>query len=255
MKKVLKIVALLITLPIIIISISTTPSSAVIIGEDDRINEAGNCSKAPYKGICFIESKMPNGKYLYGTAWLYEDNGTLGAVTAAHCVYNEEMGGMAKYVKVQAGRSGQLFIKSQKSSDIAISPQYEKGYPEHDMAVIKLSNSTFKKCFKFFQSDDEDYLDRKVRLCGYPAETKEEQENLAVYKSIGFIDDYDDDLLYYELDTESGESGAPIYVLDDGDYYVIGMNVAHDEDETQNIGIRLQGEKMDELSDLFYELS
>lgn len=221
--------------------IKTSIAEAVIIGRDDR-SKVTDTTIDPYSGICYIEAKMPDGKTLGGTAWLSCYKYTNVAVTAAHCVYNDEHGGLAKSVTVYPGRKGSYKpYDSAKSEEIYVSEDWESGTSESDFAVLEL-DSFFDDCYHFDIEDRDKYLDKKIRIAGFPLETKSQQRKLQMYKDNGFVDDYDDDLLYYSLDTESGQSGSPIIVKKNGEYVVVGMNVGHDDDETQNIGIRITDE-------------
>ncbi len=92
-----------------------------IIGEDSRV-KVNNTTLNPYQSITFIESKFNN---------VYEDcSGTVIApnkvITAAHCVYNPEHGGLTEQSKLTPGLNGKIAPFGQfESNDIKVPQQYK----------------------------------------------------------------------------------------------------------------------------------
>lgn len=198
-----------------------------IFGEDERV-KIGDTTKAPYSYIGSIitlnQAEIPISE---GTAWLVGDSL---AITAAHNVYNTknqpkeiiftlgENGGKSPYgdIKVTKWHIPQQFIEQKKKE-----PQ--KTYPKYDYAILELDKPIGKKngyfsvenTFTVFDvADNFDIYENEhtVKIAGYPS------DHAIVYSHYMYASkgksyfDGSDYVLYYKIDTFSGESGASCFL-------------------------------------------
>ena len=211
-----------------------------IFGEDERI-KIGDTTKAPYSYIGSIitlnQAEIPISE---GTAWLVGDSL---AITAAHNVYNTknqpkeiiftllENGGKSPYgdIKVTKWHIPQQFIEQKKKE-----PQ--KTYPKYDYAILELDKPIGKKngyfsvenTFTVFDvADNFDIYENEhtVKIAGYPS------DHAIVYSHYMYASkgksyfDGSDYVLYYKIDTFSGESGAPVFYKSGNKYYALGIHL------------------------------
>lgn len=91
---------------------------------------------------------------------------------------------------------------------------------------------------------EEEIESSNVKISGYPAGTYD--VICAQYEADGMIDFVSTYTMFYDIDTLSGQSGAPIMALTDDGYKVIGIHTGGHEDEyvsgndeVFNMGVRI----------------
>ena len=190
-----------------------------IIGEDDRVR-IRNTDEYPYSAICSLEITALTGRVFVGTGWLV-DSTTL--ITAGHCVFLPEQGGWAKRVRVVPGRNGastdQSFLATQMHS---VRGWTEDGRRQEDYGAITIANDASEfGSLGCAVMDRENTLKNMYHVIGYSAD-----------KAIGTLWGHLRELrevrretLLYDTDTYGGNSGCPVFCLDDdGDALVVGIH-------------------------------
>ena len=207
-----------------------------VFGTDDRIT-VENPFDYPYSAIAMLVVKGECGETWTGTGFMIGEDMMM---TAAHCLVCPEHGKWAEEITMYFGyRSAKNYALKYAGgwtarvgntfTDLAYS---RRG----DYAFIQLKrdvgNQTgwFGKSFRY---EDGEFPDPNYYVAGY-------REGELKY-DVGPVAIWDEDLLQYNMDTLSGNSGCPVFT-EDG--YVIAINIA--SDDHYNYGYRLNRELHDE---------
>lgn len=192
-----------------IISFESIPTPRKIIGNDSR-KVITNTTKAPYKFIGKLIIEYSDGAVFGGTGFLV---GESTIVTAAHCAYSLKRSAYPSKITFYPGRTGNSNpYGSATVRKIHVPTKYKKNETNdntYDYAVLELNTPIGKKTGYF-----EQYV--LVR-----------DPNLEIAYNAGYIVGYNSNTLYsaygettiypkekkirYKIDTDSGQSGAPIY--------------------------------------------
>ena len=207
-------------------------SSKAIIDDDDQ--KGVDEEKYPYNCIARLIIRSRDGKSIkYGTGFFISKQCL---ITAGHNIYfNREF---AKDVTVIPGANEYKDAPYGKATTTTLRCMEKWAY-DHDNnydygAVILQDDSLFNKVKGYFDYESPETFDVGVELCGYPVETVEKKG--AQWKSEGKIDCADKNHLHYQLDTEPGQSGSPVFVRKGKSCVVIGV---HHRFETCNHAIRV----------------
>lgn len=185
----------------------------IIGGRDDRV-----IVENPSPKICYIEMVFPNGKAYAGTAVIIYKNL---ALTAAHCVYSNAKGGFATDVYLYPGATSNSIPYSAKASNILIESRWAASHDiDEDWALLTLNsdigNTTGWEGIAYSNDYDAAFLNKQVRVTGYPGDKTRDQ-----YTARNYVRATTNRRLAYEVDTDNGQSGAPVY---DDPGYVIGIH-------------------------------
>lgn len=204
-----------------------------IIDNDDR-TLVTNTTQKPYSSICRLQINFPGSSVpQLGTGFMI--TGDMVA-TAAHCLYDESLGGYATSITVYPGENGTTNPYGSSNSKTLNIPESYKSVKstKYDYGIIKL-NSSIKDCGhlncaigvnRFFNGS------YKLYTAGYPIEGSHR-----MYTEQGNIISNTTDLVYYDLDTTGGQSGSPIMIYNGNQYIVVGIH--HGEYPSENYGVRL----------------
>ena len=165
------------------------------------------------------------------------------AATAGHCVYdyygesNHNAHGLAKSIKVIPGRDGDT---EPYGSTYAKNVIYEtswkgSGNVQEDWGLLKLNSRIGEKCgsMGFACSDDySGWVGKYVTVTGYP---NPYNKNWKLYTHREQVKSAKPLYMTYAVDTEAGQSGAP--VIEDGTGYAIGIH--HGGDSVEHSGYNL----------------
>lgn len=180
-----------------------------IIDSDNQILVT-NTLLTPYRQVVRLESFFASG-VLYGTGVMIGPDLVL---TAAHNVYNIKQGqwtedvlvipaqnGEAEpYGKYQAGRI--FMLKSYQNEETGTSESF-------DMAVIKLTQPVDSQV-GFLPVSTEISDGNRIQVAGYPYPKTSDWKIGFMYTMWGEATSIKDNLIRYEIDTESGQSGSPV---------------------------------------------
>ena len=192
-------------LPIPDATIPAIPES--IIGTDNR-SIVSNTTLFPYRTSCLLVITFPDG-ISYGSGNLISSDTVL---TAGHCVYDTRYGGWATRIEVYAGRNGSYspFGKANSKSFYTldrwinlISKEYD--YREYDIGYIKLDQKLGKTTGWLGLTTT---LSNDISLTGFPAPR---DRGYKMYSQKGKLKNSAANKIYYDLDTEGGQSGSSVY--------------------------------------------
>ncbi|MFT4152079.1 MAG: trypsin-like peptidase domain-containing protein [Paracoccaceae bacterium] len=183
-----------------------------IIGDDERL-AVPDASADPWRRICQLDLKGRLGNFK-GTGWFA---GPATVITAGHCVhYPQFFDGWAEEITVSPGRTGDSFpLGRARSGWFSTVDVWRDGQnADFDMAAIHLDEPLGNAAgiFPCRVLDDPALIGRMVNISGYPTD-----RDLArvQYHHANRIMAVTARRLFYDIDTVSGQSGAPVWVQDD----------------------------------------
>ena len=226
-----------------------------VIGSDNRTKITGTTT-FPYSAVCCFDTSDGGG----GTAWMIGPNI---AVTAAHCIYNDESGTRDSISSFWAGKKGpgdgwwldnHNPFGTTSVTNIKYPAMYETFTGEdannhertrYDWAVLILADADLGYDTGWFgfgwtnsYPEDEGYT-----ITGYPTDTENGIEKYYMYTAGGTVrgggtpteNTLEDIILFHNVDTGKGQSGAPMY---DSTYTVYGIQ-RKSYSYTTNIAVRI----------------
>lgn len=204
-------------------------SSRTIIEETRRDRERVDVNQEPYKAVCYIMAYYYGEDTRVGTGFLVGNDVLM---TAGHILYDDLTDDgiynprFPDKVEVYPGGYmplGSEFIYSEfetKVSSIFIQKEYfEEEITGCDWAVCILQDNVGLQTgyFDIAVTGDE-ILTENSFLIGYPGIS-------AMFKNFGTIRRDSNNIIYYDISTESGNSGSPVFI-GDNNYIVQGIHVS-----------------------------
>lgn len=194
----------------------------VIIGNDDRVQITTQTAKMPWRRICALRIQFPSGATYRGTGFLI---GPRAVATAGHCVYLHDQGGWARKIEVIPGCNGSSrpFRSVEATTFRSVGGWVNGKKPENDYGCIILPTGAFAQnlgSFGFAAFDAPTLLAKPAVLAGYPGD-KPFAEMWGMKRLIKTVTAK---TLVYDIDTVGGQSGAPVYIVQKGQRYVVGIH-------------------------------
>jgi len=180
-----------------------------VIGDDDRV-EIAETAAIPWRSICQLLIERQDGSSAYGTGWFA---GPQLIVTAGHCLLNHEHGQWASRITVVPGSNGSYPppFGTVEVEEIKVHPNWEHHRDEtHDYGFILLRDATIGRAlgwFGFAALDDQQVQSMIVNIAGYP----DDKPKGTMWFNSGRIIQAQPSHLIYMIDTEPGQSGAPVF--------------------------------------------
>ncbi len=186
-------------------------AARTIIGEDDRIR-VRNTEAFPWCMICSLKIFGVDGNVWFGTGWIA---GPQTVITAGHCVYHQHnLGGWAERVVVVPAQDDdeQPFGTFESHSFSTTKAWKEAAEASRDIAAIHLAEPLPEELGHFAFSDmpDQKLNNQRVNTSGYP---RNKGGGNQMWHGRDRICQVFLEEIYYETDTEKGQSGAPVYLL------------------------------------------
>ncbi|WP_425255775.1 trypsin-like serine peptidase [Mammaliicoccus sciuri] len=191
-----------------------------IIGPDDR-KLVKDIKKYPYKSIVFIKSYFDDYKYIGGTGFMIDDYSVL---TAAHVVDKKDI--KIKKIVVYAGyQDNEATIDTVNVIKKYTIPEWINTRNSNlDMALLILEKPLGKTIGKL-NIVDKSSINELVFTSGYPGGNDLNKGKIKPgyqYYSSGEIVKITNDKLFYDLDSEGGQSGSPVF---NNNNEVIGIHI------------------------------
>lgn len=229
------------------------PPARWVFGEDDR-ERVRNTRDYPWRTICHLRIAAADGTELDGTGWLAAPRLV---ATAGHCLFDPDHGGLAREVEIFPGRDGQSNpppFGSVRATSAAL--RVDEGWRKHgdrafDFGAIVLpapapGHKTLGDRLGFFGlavAGDGELEIATLNLAGYPKEDDKELGSLWWHgRTLNHVEPH---RLLYHLDTEGGQSGSPIWRLQDKARQVVGIHIG--AQRKSNLGLRLTRHVFDRL--------
>lgn len=191
-----------------------------VIGTDQRI-KVSNFKSTPYKQVVLLNMTFPNGKTYTGSGTMVGRDSVL---TAAHNIYSKSAGGWASKIVVYAGVEGQKFHigKAQSKKIHTLNQWINKRDFQYDLAIIKLNNNLGDKT-GILPITSKVRLNESIETSGFPAD---KGSNIQ-FRSKGFLNKIETNNLYYDMDTNPGQSGSSVR---NANNQIIGVHTFGGED-------------------------
>lgn len=183
-----------------------------LLTDGDRRTEINDPSLMPWQMICLLKIRCKDGIDHIGTGWIA---GPRLIITAGHCLYHDGiLSGWADHIEVLPGHidgaSGKTYISARMETT---TEWLYKGDENFDIGAIFLSEDieNLYGSFSVGSYPDQFFQDRLVNISGYPA-TRYGDIQLHHENRVNSVTRTK---LYYDVDTEGGQSGSPIWIYED----------------------------------------
>ena len=189
--------------------------------EDDRV-QVMNTTTVPWRWICKLIMKFPDGARFVGTGWFI---GPKAVMTAGHCVFSKENGGWASEILVIPGMQGgtQPFGSMTATSFRSVTGWTKNEAENYDYGCIILPSPTLGNevgYFGFAALSDESLQDLLTNNSGYPGDKPAGTQ----WFNAGRVTGTSAQKISYMLDTFGGQSGSPTWRSQNGQYHAIGIH-------------------------------
>lgn len=195
-----------------------------VIGDDERLPVVAS-DRDPWRRICQLDLIGPSSTFK-GTGWFA---GPATVLTAGHCVhYAPFFGGWANEIVVGPGRHRETFpfgtVRSKRFSTLNVWVDGQAA--DWDIGCIHLDAPLGTTAGKFALANlgDADLEGKLVTVSGYP--TDKDQAKVQ-YCHANRVLKATERRIFYEIDTVSGQSGAPVFledVTDGGDPVCVAIH-------------------------------
>jgi V8-like Glu-specific endopeptidase len=193
-----------------------------IIGPDDRVR-INPTTSFPWRAICSLRIRTKTGKNFIGTGWLISPRTV---ITAGHCVYMHNEGGWAQSIEVIPGRNGALrpYGSGISSSFRSVTGWTTSKNRNFDYGAIILPN-TYRPgattgFFGFANLGDSSILAKTLNLSGYPGDKGGDTQWFHARRPLSLTPR----TINYDIDTFGGQSGSPVWYLENGNRYSVGIH-------------------------------
>jgi glutamyl endopeptidase len=184
-----------------------------VIGKDDRARIL-ETSKLPWRMVCALDIESPYGSF-NGTGWFV---GPKTLITAGHCVCEKDiMGGWAQKITVSPGRNGteRPYGSAVATKFTSLDRWVQDQDPDFDVGCIHLDQplGATTGFFSIGALPDDDLKNALVNISGYPADKADGSEQ---WFHANHVTRVGPRRVFYEVDTFGGQSGAPVWIYEDG---------------------------------------
>lgn len=207
---------------------SEEASSLDASGTGDRLRPE-HPENYPWRAICHLRITAADRSSLLGTGWLAAPRLV---ITAGHCVFQRFRGGWAQSIEVTPGRNGAkpprfgTFLVGR--SGLRSVRGWTRDADHHfDYGAIVIPRSAEDPSpgdqagFFGFHAPPADELRRGLyNLAGYP----DDLEEATLWWHARGLHDVQPNTLLYTMDTQGGQSGAPVWRRVDGKVQVVGIH-------------------------------
>lgn len=218
-----------------------------VIGPDDR-TEIAETAGIPWRSICHLLIERQDGHSAYGTGWFA---GPRLVVTAGHCILNHASGRWASRINVVPGSNGKYPppFGTVEVEQVRVHPKWEhEGDENYDYGFLLLRDEILGRSigwFGFAVLDDRQLETMVVNIAGYP----DDKGRGTMWFNAGRIISAQATHLRYLIDTEEGQSGAPVFWYGkDQQRIVVAVHVGMEAN--YNRGTRITQEVYSAIKDL-----
>lgn len=215
-----------------------TLRAEVIIGADNRVR-VGNTTVYPWRAICGLKITAANGKRFIGTGWMISPRTV---ITAGHCVFMHNEGGWARSVEVVPGLNDAARPYGSASSGTlrSVTGWTQSRNRDFDYGAIILPGNARlgdrTGWFGLAVRDDAFLRAASLNLSGYPGDKGGNQQWFMAQRAKSVAGR----VITYDIDTMGGQSGSPVWILQNGQRYGVGVHT--NGASTGNSATRINGD-------------
>jgi glutamyl endopeptidase len=194
----------------------------VVIGVDNRIR-IRETANYPWRAICALKITAANGRGYIGTGWFVSARTV---ITAGHCVFMHNEGGWVRSIEVipALDDATRPFGSATSTSFRSVTGWTQSRQRENDYGAILLpANSRLGDrtgTFGFANRNDSFLQAARLNLSGYPGDKGGNQQWFMAERAKSVSSR----VIVYDIDTMGGQSGAPVWVLQDGKRFAVGVH-------------------------------
>ena len=171
-------------------------------------------SSRPWCLICALDIEFPAGSR-EGSGWLA---GRDTVITAGHNVFSAPLGGWATRIVVSPGQDDYQLPNGRftASSFLSVRGWVEQHDPRFDYAMVRLPDPVGDRVgyFSYAAYSDEELARRNLNIAGYPLYPGLGEQLIYHGNKIRYVSPHH---VFYEIRTQPGESGSPVWVHDQSD--------------------------------------
>jgi glutamyl endopeptidase len=193
-----------------------------VIGVDDRVL-INPTTSFPWRAICSLRIRTKTGKNFIGTGWLVSPRTV---ITAGHCLYMHNEGGWAQSIEVIPGRNGALrpYGSGISSSFRSVTGWTTSKNRDFDYGAIILPSNyrpgATTGFFGFANLSDASIRAKTLNLSGYPGDKGGSTQWFHARRPLSVTPR----TINYDIDTFGGQSGSPVWYLENGGRYAVGIH-------------------------------
>lgn len=185
-----------------------------VIGDQDDRRFILETDQTPWNKICSLRITNQFGEKIgIGTGWLA---GPKTVITAGHCVHNQVVGGWVPRIEVIPGRNGIEFPFDQRTSTkfSSIDQWVDSALRDYDIGCIHLEEPFEDGLgwFSYAAISSAELTRHLVNISGYPEDLGLGTLQLFHANRITHVGER---RLFYDVDTNKGQSGAPVFIKRD----------------------------------------
>jgi V8-like Glu-specific endopeptidase len=191
-----------------------------IFGPDDR-TQVIDTTQFPWSATGIVEAKYSNGDLRTGTGAMI---GNKTVLTVAHVVYDATLG-WANVVYFIPGKNGMAepFGQIQAAQSMALDGWIKNHNDDFDIAILVLNTAVGQKTgyFKIEVESNTFFNDQFMTSSGYPGDLGSIYQYWGTGSSYGLRGN----LILHSIDTEPGQSGAPMWIgsVSDNSIRLVGL--------------------------------
>lgn len=186
---------------------------SLLIPGFDRRSRVLDTNSDPWRKICALQITASDDEQMIGTGWIA---GPRLIITAGHCVFDSFINEWMKEIVVIPGRNGDVepFGRYVSGKFCSMERWTSAGDENYDIGAIFLSEDLDSSLgsFAFGSYPDSDLSSQMINISGYPICTVGEEQMHHANR----INSITTHKLYYDVDTEGGQSGSPIWFYPNG---------------------------------------
>ena len=196
-------------------------SAEDVCGNDDRV-QITNTTAIPYRWICQLIIRFPNGVSSRGTGWFI---GPKTVMTAGHCVYSRGNGGWARSIEVIPGMNGSIrpYGSQVGTTFRSVNAWVNNTDANFDYGAIILPNGDLGNrvgYFGFAALPDNGLQNLLLNNTGYAGD----KPFGTTWFNAGRVTSVTARKIFYMVDTYGGHSGSPVWRYLNGQRHAIGIH-------------------------------
>jgi glutamyl endopeptidase len=194
----------------------------VIIGTDDRVR-INPTTAFPWRAICALKITAADGSRWIGTGWFVSARTV---ITAGHCVFIHDRGGWVRSVEVIPACNGAIrpYGSAVTSTVRSVNGWTNSRNSDFDYGAIilpenaRLGNNT--GWYGLAVKDDAFLTSATLNLSGYPGDKGGNEQWFMSRRGKSVTGRK----IVYDIDTMGGQSGAPVWYLQNGQRFAVGIH-------------------------------